>query len=65
MSHEILVFWRYPDGTRCVVNHGESHGWQLRVMRGEEALLTEFFVDARALFDRAQQLRVVYKPAAA
>ncbi len=65
MSHEILVFWRYLDGTRCVVGRNEPDGWQLRVVRGDDVLVLERFTDAHALFDRAQQLRLVYKPAAA
>ncbi len=65
MSQDILVFWRYPDGKRCVVSRDELHGWQLRVIRADETLLVEYFADARALFDRAQELRAVYKSTAA
>ena len=65
MSHEILIFWRDPDGTRCVVSREGQHGWQLRVIRGDQLLLAESFADAHALFDRAQQLRTTYKSSAA
>jgi len=65
MSHDILVFWRYPDGTRCVVSREGEQGWQLRVMRGESRLLVESYTDAHELFERAQQLRTTYKSSAA
>jgi hypothetical protein len=66
MGHEILVFWRCPDGTRCVVGRDdESRGWQLRVLRGDQLLLAESFTDAHALFARAQHLRATYKSSAA
>ncbi len=65
MSGEILVFWRLPDGTRCVVGHAEGGGWQLRVTRGEEQLLAEHHDNAPDLFARAQQVRDFFRSRAA
>jgi hypothetical protein len=65
MSHELLIFWRRPDGTRCVVGRDELRGWELRVIRGTESLHVEYFADAHALFARAQELRIAYKSTAA
>ncbi len=57
MSADILVLWRRPDGTRCVVSHDGRGGWQLRVTRDDEQLLAEHYTSAPDLFARAQQLR--------
>ncbi len=60
MSTDILVFWRRPDGTRCVVGHDERGGWRLRVVRDGHQMVTEHFTNAPDLFARAQQLRDLF-----
>jgi hypothetical protein len=65
MSCDILVFWRQPDGTRCVVSPHEAGGWRLCVIRGNDELLVEHFNDAHEVFARAQQLRVEFRSTAA
>ncbi len=60
MSSDILVFWRRPDGTRCVVGHDARGGWELRIVRDGDRLLVEHFTSAPDLFARAQQLRDLF-----
>ncbi len=65
MTSEILVFWRHVNGTRCVVVAAGPGRWQLRVTRGDQAILVEDYSDPHVLFERALALRAVYQPSAA
>ncbi len=65
MSREILVFWRHANGTRCVVEKAQAHGWRLLVVRGETTLLVEDYEDAHQLLLRAMELRPLFGSAVA
>jgi hypothetical protein len=65
MPQELVVFWRLPNGTRCAVAPARPTGWELRVTRGPEVLLSEHFADPHALFARALALRKEFAASAA
>jgi hypothetical protein len=64
MHTEIIIFWRLPDGTRCSVLGQQASKWRLVVTRGDAELLIEDYPSARALFDRARELRPLFDRAA-
>ena len=57
MKHqEIAVFWRLPNGLRCVAVQHEGQ-WQLRVVHGNEIVSREQVANGRLLLKRARELK--------
>ena len=53
--------WQLPDGTSCLLlKDPRSDHWEIRIMRGEDVLRTEFFGSPVVAMDHAKQLRAVY-----
>jgi hypothetical protein len=60
---ELCVLWRLDDGLRCLVLHSPS-GWEMRVMRSEEIVISAVFHDGDELLRRARRLRAEFQTAA-
>jgi hypothetical protein len=53
--------WQLPDGTSCLlVKDPRAENWQLRVMRGDETLRTEYFGSPIIAMNVAKQWRASY-----
>jgi hypothetical protein len=65
MNHELVVFWRHADGTRCVVAKGQPSGWRLLVIKDDRTLAVEDHEDPRVLLARAYELRPLFGSAVA